>query len=123
LISALTGEGTRELIYECYQKLQELKAREPSALSHAQTEGVKRRVYKFASEPEWEIKLDDENVFVLTGRVMERLSRLSLEERDAQEYLYERLEALGVMAELRRRGLREGSTIRLGEYELVYSEQ
>lgn len=120
LISALTGEGTRELIYECYQKLQELKAAQPrSPLSEA--EGVKRRVYTFASEPDWEVRAE-ENAFVLTGRVMERLARLSLEERDAQEYLYERLEALGVMAELRRRGLREGSTIRLGEYELVYSE-
>ncbi|MCI2429264.1 Obg family GTPase CgtA, partial [Candidatus Acetothermia bacterium] len=72
--------------------------------------------------PEWEIDFQD-NVFVLSGRAVERLSRLSLEERDAQEYLYERLEALGVMAELRRRGLREGSAIRLGEYELVYSEK
>ncbi|MCI2431220.1 GTPase ObgE [Candidatus Acetothermia bacterium] len=121
LISALTGEGTRELIYECYQKLQELKAAQPRA-PLSETEDVKRRIYTFSGGPEWEIDFQD-NVFVLSGRAVERLSRLSLEERDAQEYLYERLEALGVMAELRRRGLREGSAIRLGEYELVYSEK
>jgi GTP-binding protein len=121
LISALTGEGTGELIYECYQKLQELKAAQPRA-PLSETEDVKRRIYTFSGGPEWEVDLKD-NSFVLMGRAVERLSRLSLEERDAQEYLYERLEALGVMAELRRRGLREGSAIRLGEYELVYSEK
>lgn len=116
LISALTGAGTKELIYHCYQKLQELK--EPySPLPEAKS--VAQRVYKFTGGPEWEITCA-ENIFTLSGRAVERLARLSLEEPDAQEYLYEQLGALGVMAELRRRGLQHGSTIRLGKYELVY---
>ncbi|MCI2430165.1 GTPase ObgE, partial [Candidatus Acetothermia bacterium] len=52
LISALTGEGTRELIYECYQKLQELKAAQPRA-PLSETEDVKRRIYTFSGGPEW----------------------------------------------------------------------
>jgi hypothetical protein len=43
-----------------------------------------------------------------------------LEERDAREYLYERLEALGALAELRRHGLTDGDRLRLGKYQLIY---
>ncbi len=115
LISALTGEGTKELIYHCYQKLQELK--EPPLV---EATDIKQRVYKFT--PEWEITRAA-NIFTISGRAVARLARLSLEEPDAQAYLYEQLEALGLMAALRRRGLQHGSTIRLGEYELAYEDE
>lgn len=119
LISAITGEGTRELVYRCYRRLEELKAAEFRVQSPAET--PVRRVYMFTGGPAFEVHRDGE-VFVLSGPSVERLSRLSLEERDAQEYLYERLEALGILAELRRQGLQPGQTIRLGKHELVYQE-
>lgn len=118
LISAVTGEGTRELMYECYRRLEELKATQPSWTA---VERPARRVYVFTGGPAFEIRREGD-IFVLTGRSVERLSRLSLEERDAREYLHERLEALGIMAELRRRGFKEGHKLRLGKYELIYHE-
>lgn len=134
LISAVTGEGTRALVYECYQQLQQLKEKgDPhSAPSPWKGEGwgegqegpgerSLQRIYKLSDEPEYLVQRDERG-FVLTGRALARLARLSLEERDAQEYLYERLEALGVMAELRRQGLKPGDTIKLGEHELVYQD-
>lgn len=120
LISAVTGEGTRDLVYECYRQLQRLKIaphREPESRSE-----VRRRVYTFTGGPEFDVQRD-ETAFVLTGTAVTRLARLSLEELDAQEYLYERLEALGVMAELRRQGLQGGDLIKLGEYALIYEEK
>jgi len=122
LISAITGEGTRALVYECYRQLQQLKNTHDFPVREregAEGKRVSRRIYKFSDEPEFSVQRD-ERAFILTGRAMARLARLSLEERDAQEYLYERLEALGVMAELRRQGLRPGDVIKLGEHELVY---
>jgi GTP-binding protein len=122
LISAVTGEGTRALVYECYRQLQQLKNTHDFPVREregAEGKRVSRRIYKFSDEPEFSVQRD-ERAFILTGRAMARLARLSLEERDAQEYLYERLEALGVMAELRRQGLRPGDVIKLGEHELVY---
>ncbi|MCL6641972.1 MAG: GTPase ObgE [Candidatus Bipolaricaulota bacterium] len=122
LISALTGEGTRALVYECYQQLQRLKGAHDFPVREregTEEQRMSRRIYKFSDEPEFSVQRD-ERAFILTGRAIARLARLSLEERDAQEYLYERLEVLGVMAELRRQGLRPGDVIRLGEHELVY---
>ncbi len=120
LISAVTGEGTRELVYQCYRRLEELKAVQSSAHSQPTIQAPTRRVYTFTGGPAFEVHRDGD-IFVLSGPSVERLSRLSLEERDAQEYLYERLEALGILAELRRQGLHEGQIIRLGTHELVYS--
>lgn len=114
LISAVTGEGAGELVYECYRRLRVLKAAQPDA-PH------RRRVYRFTGGPDFEVQFDG-TAFVISGQAVARLSRLSLEEPDAQEYLYERLEALGVLAELRRRGLRDGSLLKLGEHELIYEE-
>jgi len=110
------------LVYECYRQLQQLKNTHDFPVREregAEGKRVSRRIYKFSDEPEFSVQRD-ERAFILTGRAMARLARLSLEERDAQEYLYERLEALGVMAELRRQGLRPGDVIKLGEHELVY---
>jgi len=121
LISAITGEGTRELMYECYRRLGELKAGQLQARTQAKIQAPVRRVYAFTGGPAFEVHRDGE-IFVLRGPSVERLSRLSLEERDAQEYLYERLEALGILAELRRQGLHSGQIIRLGTHELVYQE-
>lgn len=117
LISAVTGEGTRELVYECYRRLEELKATQPQPILIEAP--VRRRVYTFTSGPAFEVHREGD-AFVLSGPSVERLSRLSLEERDAQEYLYERLEALGIMAELRRQGLKDSNKIRLGKHELIY---
>lgn len=121
LISAVTGEGTRELVYQSYRRLEELKATQFQAQSQLTIQTPVRRVYAFTGGPAFEVHRDGE-IFVLSGPSVERLSRLSLEERDAQEYLYERLEALGILAELRHQGLHEGRIIRLGTYELAYQE-
>lgn len=123
LISAVTGEGTRALVYECYQQLQQLKIAQPQVGREPESRSeVRRRIYTFTGWPEFDVQRD-ETAFVLTGTAVARLARLSLEERDAQEYLYERFEALGIMAELRRQGLHEGALIKLGEHELIYEEK
>lgn len=125
LISAVTGEGTRDLVYECYQRLQQLKSAQPEVGPYREPEfrsEVRRRVYTFTGGPEFDVQRD-ETAFVLTGTAVTRLARLSLEERDTQEYLYERLETLGIMAELRRQGLHAGDLIKLGEHELIYKEK
>lgn len=124
LVSAITGEGTRDLIYECSQQLQRLKSvqSQPTRSESEPRPAASRRVYRLSDEPEFSVQRT-ETAFVLTGRAIARLARLSLEERDAQEYLYERLEALGVMAELRRQGLQPGDVIQLGGHELVYEEE
>ena len=58
---------------------------------------------------------DDEG-FAVSGEVVENLVRkLVLDSRDAVEYLSDRLEKMGVLKELRKRGYASGDTVRIGE--------
>ncbi|MCD5408146.1 GTPase ObgE [Candidatus Bipolaricaulota bacterium] len=115
-ISAVRGDGVRELVYLLWRKLQELPREETQ-------ERPKKRVWQLTPPgPAFEI-VKDGDVFVVRGETVERLvRRLDLSTRDAQEYLMERLERLGVMAALRRKGLQEGDTVRIGGVELEYQE-
>jgi len=116
-ISAQTGEGVRELIRRCWEALQEL---EPPRLEEEPPEG-KRRIYRPRPKARGEFTVErDERGFRLRGEAVERLGRLSLEEPDAQEYLHEQLERLGVFAELRRRGARAGDRVFIGTQEFEY---
>jgi GTP-binding protein len=119
LLSAVTGEGTRELVYACYRQVLEMKEREP-VQAPLDPELRRRKVYKLTGEPKWEVYFDGE-VFQIVGPGVERLTRLSFNETDAQEYLVEKLKAMGIWAELVRRGLRPGGTVRLGTHEFTFA--
>ncbi|HEC63182.1 MAG TPA: DUF1967 domain-containing protein [Candidatus Acetothermia bacterium] len=116
-ISAVRGDGIKELVYLLWRKLKELPPEEE------REERPQRRVWQLTpSGPAFEIEKDGD-VFVVRGEAVERLvRRLDLSTRDAQEYLMERLERLGVMAALRRRGLKEGDAVKIGGVELEYQE-
>ena len=115
-ISAVRGDGVRELIGLLARSLQEMpKAEEESR--------PKRRVWELTpSGSAFEVTKEGDTFVVKGGEVERLVSRLDLSTRDAQEYLMERLERLGVMAALRRQGLSQGDTVRIGGVELEYQE-
>ncbi|HIQ00277.1 TPA: GTPase ObgE [Candidatus Bipolaricaulota bacterium] len=116
-ISAVRGDGVKELVYLLWRKLQELPREEE------EKERPRKRVWQLTPTGPAFVVEKDGDVFVVRGEAVERLvRRLDLTTRDAQEYLMERLERLGVMAALRRRGLKEGDTVRIGGVELEYQE-
>ena len=120
LISAATGQGVRELTRLCYEKLTALEEAMPAWQSQ---EEPPQRVKVYRPEPEEEevqIVREGPGRFRLEGRAARRLARLRLEEPDAQEYLQERLEQLGVFRELRRWGAKRGDIVVLGHREFQF---
>ena len=116
-ISAVRGDGVRELIGLLARKLQEMPKGEE------EESRPKRRVWELTPSGSTFEVTKEGDTFVVKGSEVERLvSRLDLSTRDAQEYLIERLEQLGVMAALSRQGLSQGDTVRIGEVELEYQE-
>ncbi|MBI1729229.1 GTPase ObgE [Candidatus Acetothermia bacterium] len=119
-ISAATGEGVPDLVKRCYQEFLSIEEIEVSPEIAPNKEEKTFRLYR----PEGDAKdfsIDqEEDGFHVAGVVVNRLSRLSLEEPDAQEYLQEQLEQLGVFAELRRRGAQAGDLIIMGKKEFEY---
>jgi len=112
-ISAATGSGLRELINRTYDRLQALRAAGPE-----QPSGLRRRVYRFDDEEGFRIERDGD-VFVVRGRLVEELvQRLVLDTKDAQEYLADRLERMGVLRDLHRMGFTPDSSLMIGGKEL-----
>ncbi|MFC2079343.1 Obg family GTPase CgtA [Candidatus Bipolaricaulota bacterium] len=112
-ISVATGKGVRTLVQRAFYLLQGVRTSgDPEPIS------VRRKVYRFEGETGFSVSRDDD-MLVVRGRTVENLvKKLVLDSRDAQEYLGDRLEKMGVMKELRRNGLAEGETVRIGEIEL-----
>ncbi len=111
-ISVATGRGVRELVGRTFRTLQEAAASGETAQPTA-----RRRVYRFQTKEGFQVEQEGD-VFVVRGRPVERLvERLVLDSRDAQTYLCERLERMGVVQELERRGFTRGDTVRIGEVE------
>ncbi len=115
-ISALTGQGVRKLVRRCHEELQKLSS------PQVQIENPPRdwKVYcPQVSRTDFVVERD-KGGFYVRGPAVARLSRLSLEEPEALEYLQEQLERLGVFAELRRQGVRPGDRVLLGTCEFEY---
>ena len=116
-ISAVRGDGVRELIGLLARSLQEMPK------GGEEESRPKRRVWELTpSGSAFEVTKEGDTFVVKGGEVERLVSRLDLSTRDAQEYLMERLERLGVMAALRRQGLSQGDTVRIGGVELEYQE-
>jgi GTP-binding protein len=77
-------------------------------------------VYQFHGETGFRVERDGSG-FRVTGQEVETLARkLVLTSRDAEEYLADRLEKMGVTKELRRLGYHAGDAVRIGEVKLEF---
>ncbi len=112
-ISVATRAGLQDLVHRTYRELERLKANGDEAVALP----IRRKVYRFQGETGFHVDREAEG-FVVSGVEIENLVRkLVLDSRDAMEYLSDRLERMGVMRELRKRGFSAGDTVRIGEDE------
>ncbi|UCF09698.1 MAG: GTPase ObgE [Candidatus Bipolaricaulota bacterium] len=111
-ISAADGDGVETLIERTFERL----AEHPQESLPSRT----RRVYRHAGGEGYSVERSDD-AFTVRGNEVEKLVRkLVLDNRDAQEYLADRLERMGVLAELRRLGLEAGQTVKIGKVDLEF---
>jgi len=110
-ISVASGDGLQELILRTHRVLQTVSVEERVAVP-------RRRVYRYRSEEGFRVDREG-NVFTVRGEVVEKLvKKLTLDSRDACEYLSERLERMGVLRELSRQGFAQGDLVCIGGVEL-----
>ncbi|MBU1049027.1 GTPase ObgE [Candidatus Bipolaricaulota bacterium] len=112
-ISVATGENVRALVHRAFYLLQGVRTKEePEALS------VRKKIYRFEGETGFSVVREDD-MLVVQGKTVENLvKKLVLDSFDAQEYLGNRLEKMGVLKELRKQGWTGTEMIRIGEIEL-----
>jgi GTP-binding protein len=115
-ISAVTGEGVRELIGRMATLVQE--ARNEVTIA---TEAVV--IHRPAPE-DFAVERADNGTFVVRGRKAERAVALNdLTNPEALRYVQQRLARIGVDRALARAGARDGDVVRIGAFEFEYENE
>ena len=114
-ISAVTGAGTRDLIYRADALLKTAPQR-PAFEEIA--------IYRPVVDPNaFEVSREAEGAFRLSGQKIERAAQMTYWEYDDAVRRFQKiLEALGVHKAVAQAGVQDGDTIHIGEYELTWEE-
>lgn len=113
-ITAVTGEGTRELIEGIFEVLDSLPPAEPVPADEFE--------YERADVSEFFIDKDEEeNVWYVTGGLVDMLERnVVLNDPDSMAYFQKVLKDKGVIKALRERGVAEDDTVVVGGVEFAF---
>lgn len=120
-ISAVTGEGVKELLYRVAGRLKELplpKTMEPGFMDHTDAQAP------FSDEERdfWIIK-EKAGVFRIEGEeLLKRIARYDLNQEEAVLRLQKYLRRRGVETALKKAGVKEGDLVRAGKIEFIYLE-
>lgn len=123
LISAVTGQGIREVLAAVLQELTRLEEKgeneEESDLVEIDFHGEDpdyREIYTYVDE--------EDGVFVIEGKQLSKIfNSTNFNDMESLRYLYKYIEKKGAIAELKELGLSEGDTVRIRDYEFEYSEE
>jgi GTP-binding protein len=114
-ISAVTGQGTRELAQQALWMLRE--AQEAAAVERAEAIPVLTPVAKRTGR--FEFFRDADGVAVVEGPTPTWLARtLDLHDREPRNEFFQRLKRMGVHRAMRRLGVAEGEVVRVGDVEV-----
>lgn len=115
-ITAVTGEGTKELIQAIFAVLETLPPAEPIPADEFE--------YDTPDVNEFFIDKDEEeNVWYVTGGLVDMLERnVVLSDPDSMAYFQKVLKDKGVIRELKKRGVAENDTVVVGNVEFLFKE-
>ena len=115
-ISAVTGEGLSELFNRVAELLKDIPKQE--------LEEVDKTVYyNYEDEDEgWRITREN-NTFIIEGKEIETvMRRINFSDYESLAYFQKTLKKMGVDAELKRRGIKEGDIVKIFDWEFQYEE-
>ena len=115
-ISGVTKQGVQELIDHVSEILKTLPKEDLIEIED-------RIVYTLEDEKQqWEIKKQDD-VFIVTGKAVERLmGRINIEDNESMYYLQKSLKNMGIEDKLKEMGVCEGDTVIIADWELEWYE-
>ncbi len=122
-ISAATGEGVKELIYAVVQLLEKVEKEMP-AYGKSMELPAQRKVYrnKEEDEPAFTIRKENE-VYVVEGeRIQALVQRTNFSYHDSIMRFAKIIRNMGVEEALRKRGAKDGDTVRIGDMEFELND-
>ncbi len=116
-ISAATGQGVPELMRRISEVLKELPKEEL-------VEAEEKVVYTLQEDDKgFEIIKEDDDIYVVTGAKVERLmGRVNMSDNESMHYFEKSLREIGIEAELKKMGIKEGDTVKFLDWEFEWYE-
>lgn len=113
-ISNASGEGIKELMNHVSKVLKELP-------KENLIEVEEKIVYELEEdEKEFEIEKKG-NDYIVKGPAVEKIMRrVNIQDRESMHYLQKRLQTAGIYDELRRKGIKEGDTVKIFDFEFEW---
>ncbi|NWQ40178.1 GTPase ObgE [Bacillus sp. EB106-08-02-XG196] len=121
-ISALSRKGLRELLFAIADKIEQTPE---FPLDHEEEDtGVNRVLYKHEADPEaFYITREPDGSFVISGEKVEKLFKMTnFQTEESVRRFSRQLRGLGVDEALRKKGAKDGDTVKLLEFEFEFVE-
>ena len=113
-ITAVSGEGTEELIVAVNELLKTLPKAEPIAADENFT-------YRKSGNLDYEIFVDENGAYVLVGSLVDMLCRnVALNDAESMAYFQKILREKGVITQLKKMGINEKDTVIVGDVEFEF---
>jgi len=113
-ISAVTGEGLKQLLDRVIEVLKTLPKEEL-------VEVVERKLYMLEDEKDDYTITREDGIFVVDGPAVQRIMRrVNLEDNESMYYFQKCLEEIDVNEKLKQAGVKEGDTVRVVDWELEW---
>ena len=112
-VSAITGEGTEELIKVLFEKLKDIPLNLPKEDSGF--------LYSNPNDNRFDIEIDSDGAFVVVGDLVKLLERnVVLDDMDSMAYMQKLLRTKGVIKKLKDKGAKDGDTVVIGDIEFEF---
>ncbi len=118
-ISSVTGEGIDDLMKYVSETLKTLPKEDLIEIKQSDTE----KIYKLdGNKDKFEISKDGKK-FVVKGEAVESvLRRVNIEDYESLYYLHKKLNELGLDVALKKAGIHDGDTVKIGGYEMEWED-
>lgn len=118
-ISSATGEGVEELMKYVSETLKTL----PKETLIEVTSNDKEKLYTLDNTKN-EFKVEKiGKVYEVTGEAVDRIiRRVNITDYESLYYLHRKLDEIGLNKELKKQGIREGDTVKIGNYEMIWED-
>ncbi len=118
-ISGLTGEGIEELMKFVSDILKTLPKENLIDIDNSSAE----KVYTLKYDNK-EFTVNKENgIFIVKGEAVDKIIRkVNITDYESLFYLHKKLNEIGLTDELKRQGIKEGDTVKIGDYEMEWED-
>ncbi len=116
-VSAVTGEGIKELLYAAGELVEATRSEEPERQDRP------ARVYRLEGEDHLEVERFSRHSWGVKGKKVERaISMTDFENGEAVDYLRRRLAKMGVEDALKKAGAQPGDDVAIGDMAFEYTD-